>query len=82
MTRSPKQRERQHHRNNGKYAKVNPCQGCGKSAGVEYFSHYLTDVGDWNDEAICLCKKYAEATQDMVNVEEFWVYQIKNGGDK
>ncbi len=31
-----KQRERQQHRDRGRYAKVNPCYVCGKSAGVDY----------------------------------------------
>ncbi len=58
---SEKQRERQgaEHRDNGKYAKVNPCYVCNKSAGVDYFSHQDTD-GLINDELLCLCKKCAD----------------------
>ena len=54
-----KQRERQHHRNHGKYAKVNPCYVCGKSAGVDYCSHPDTD-SLIDDELLCLCDKCAE----------------------
>lgn len=53
---TPAQQERQTHRDNGKYAKVNPCYVCGKSAGVDYYSHQDTD-GPINDELLVLCKK-------------------------
>ena len=56
---SPAQRERQEHRENGKYAKVNPCYVCGKSAGVDYYSHPDTD-GLINDDLLCLCKKCSD----------------------
>lgn len=81
--RSSAQRARQDSdfRENGKYAKVNPCYGCGKSAGVNYLSHPLTDCGDWHDAAICLCRKCAVATQDMTDVKEFYKYQKKMGGE-
>jgi hypothetical protein len=37
--RTAAQRERQDHRKKGgQYAKVNPCECCGKSAGVNYYS--------------------------------------------
>lgn len=83
--RTRKQIERQddRHRENGKYAKVNPCQGCGKSAGMDYFSHPLTDTGDdWHDNAICLCKKCADATYDFTNVKQFFEYADKHGGSE
>ena len=73
MTRSSAQRQRQDRefRDGGKYAKVNPCQICGKSAGINYFSHPLTDTGDWHDHGICLCKKCADATNHITDVNEF-----------
>jgi hypothetical protein len=79
---SAKQRERQsvEHRENGRYAKVNPCYGCGKSAGVDYYSHHLTDTGNWDDAAICLCLKCCNETADMTDVEEFYAYARKKGG--
>lgn len=82
--RSWKQKERQsdRHRENGKYAKVNPCQGCGKSAGVDYYSHPLTDTGEWNDAAICLCKKCADATYDFTDFKQFYAYADKHGGSE
>ena len=54
---SPAQHERQseQHRENGKYAKVNPCYVCGKSAGVNYYAHHDTD-GLINDELLCIRK--------------------------
>lgn len=62
MTRTSAQRERQQtkHRDNGRYAKVNPCYICGKSAGIDYLSDHRSDSTDsegneWNDEALCLC---------------------------
>ena len=77
--RSARQRQRQdlEFREGGRYAKVNPCNGCGKSAGIDYCSHYLTDTENWNDAAICLCKKCEKATADMTDVEDFYKYQEK-----
>jgi len=52
---------RQKHRApDGKYAKVNPCYICSKSAGEDYFSDPRTDTKDsegneWGDVALCLC---------------------------
>lgn len=60
--RTPAQRERQadRHRDGGRYAKVNPCQRCGKSAGVDFCSYRFTDCVDpfgnhWGDEALVVC---------------------------
>lgn len=74
-----KQRARQGFRNAGKYAKVNPCYVCGKSAGVDYFSHPMTDRTDangqhWSDLAICLCGKCYRATEKMTLVAEYLTY--------
>ncbi len=79
MTRSRKQLERQRHREQGRYAKVNPCNGCGKSAGVDYLSHPMTDrIGsdgkNWGDTAICLCPRCLNATEHMTRVDEFVAY--------
>lgn len=79
-TAAQKERQRPEHREKGKYAKVNPCLGCGKSAGIDYLSHPLTDVGDWHDIAICLCKKCAVATESFTNPEEFEAYAKLKGG--
>jgi cation transport regulator len=62
------QRQRQSYRDAGKYAKVNPCRICGKSAGVNYYAHPDTDV-TIGDELLVLCKKCAKKTQDMPGVE-------------
>jgi len=56
--RTKKQIERQQHRENGKYAKVNPCYVCDKSAGINYYSHPDTDMGI-GDALLQLCKKCA-----------------------
>lgn len=72
---TPAQRSRQEYRSRGKYSKVNPCFACEKSAGIDYYSHPLTDTGDWNDLAICLCKQCFEATQDMTDPIEFLSYK-------
>ena len=79
MSMTPKQAERQNHRNGGQYAKVNPCDGCGRSAGVEYCSHPLTDCTgddgeDWADTALVLCGRCANATVNMRNVSEFLAF--------
>jgi hypothetical protein len=84
--RSSKQRQRQdvEFRRKGKYARVNPCYACGKSAGVNYFSHPLTDSVSpsgkgWHDTAICLCKRCADATQEMLEPDEFLKYAAQFG---
>lgn len=56
MTEKQAERQKEQYRNNGKYAKVNPCYVCNKSAGVDYFSHPDTDK-TINDQLLCLCKK-------------------------
>lgn len=75
---TPKQRERQRHREAGKYAAVNPCYRCGKSAGVEYFSVLCDEIDSlgngWDDIAICVCQKcssYLEGLLEM-NPTEAW----------
>jgi hypothetical protein len=83
MVRTHAQRERQNHRNrDGRYNTLNPCDGCGKSSGAEYFSHPLTDTVDqhgenWADTALVLCPKCSTATQDMSLVSEFRAYAEK-----
>ena len=56
LTEKQKERQKDQYRNRGKYAKVNPCYVCGKSAGVDYLSHPDTD-GEINDDLLVLCKK-------------------------
>ena len=55
MTPTQKARQADEYREDGKYAKVNPCYVCGKSAGVDYFGHPDSD-GLIDDELLCLCK--------------------------
>lgn len=84
--RSDKQRWRQdgEFRNKGRYAKVNPCYGCGKSAGVSYSSHPLTDCispsgESWGDIAICLCRKCWDATEALTEPSEFLAFAARGG---
>jgi hypothetical protein len=79
---SSKQAEHQDRREifSGRYRKGYTCYGCGKSAGVDYFSHSLTDTGDWGDLALILCRKCAKATSKMTDPKEFIAYQKKHGG--
>jgi len=72
-----KERQKKEFRDKGKYAKVNPCQCCGKSAGVDYFSHPLTDSKGWGCNALVLCEKCAGATQEFQNYSEFIAYRKK-----
>lgn len=76
---TPKQQERQRFRDSGRYAKVKPCYVCGKSAGVDYCSHPMTDQTDtngqgWGDRALRLCMKCLRVTEHMTTVEEFEVF--------
>jgi hypothetical protein len=72
------ERQKNHFRDKGKYSEVNKCYGCGKSAGVNYFSHPLTDTGDWGDEALVLCEKCADETYYFTEVEKFLEFKRKN----
>lgn len=63
------QKERQNHReNNGRYAKVNPCYRCGKSAGVDYYADRRTD-GLIGDEALVLCAECFTVLDKMMDEE-------------
>ena len=48
-----KQIERQRHRSGGRYATVNPCEVCHKSAGVDYYS--LPNCNE-TGEGLVLCR--------------------------
>lgn len=66
---TPKQHDRQSHRGrDGRYAEVNPCYHCGKSAGVDYCSHYQTDRL-FDDEGLCLCGSCCEFLQGLPDEE-------------
>ena len=54
-TQSQIRRQDRKYRDAGRYAKVNPCYRCGRSAGEDYQSDRRTD-DLVNDEAICLCR--------------------------
>jgi hypothetical protein len=62
---TPAQRARQHrrHRSVGKYAKVNPCDACGNSAGVDYYSDPRHE--QHNGFGLCLCQRCADKMADM-----------------
>lgn len=66
---STNQRERQasEHRTDGRYAKVNPCEACGKSAGVDYFSNPHTCNLDGN-VGLVLCKTCALLSGELLTV--------------
>lgn len=51
-------------RGGGRYAKVNPCYVCDKSAGEDYYSHPGTDVV-MGDALLCICARCAKATDKM-----------------
>lgn len=55
-------RQAKEHRDNGRYAKTNPCEVCDKSAGIDYYSHPLCNKWGYG---VVLCKKCAKATEGM-----------------
>ena len=61
-------RQRPQYREDGRYAKVNPCYVCDKSAGVDYYSHPDSDM-TINDELLCLCKNCMGKYQDLPGPE-------------
>ena len=65
---TPKQRQRQDHRDEGRYAKVNPCYHCGKSAGVNYCSHRETDRA-FDDEGLVLCQSCCAFLESLPTYE-------------
>lgn len=77
--RSPAQIRRQdkEFRNKGKYAKVNPCYVCSKSAGEAYCSDSRTDSPDWGDVALVLCEPCATKGEALPEAEALAFY--KNG---
>jgi len=76
------ERSRQRARDNGRYAKHNPCYLCNKSAGAIYLSHPLTDgTGSdgvaFGDIALCLCKRCEAATNEMTTTAQIKEYAKK-----
>lgn len=57
MVLTDKQRRRQAYRSSGKYAKVNPCELCRKSAGEDYFSWQHCDE---HGIGVTLCEPCAD----------------------
>ncbi len=56
-TKTAAEYSRQRARKAGRYAKHNPCELCGKSAGYNYFSHSWLDEKPFNGIGIVLCEK-------------------------
>lgn len=69
-----KERQKEDYREHGKYAKVNPCYVCGKSAGVNYNSHPGTDH-TINDELLVLCDKCMKKLEKLPGPEAVKVAQ-------
>lgn len=81
--RTPKQKERQKYRipSNGRYSQVNRCNICNKNAGIDYYSHHLTDTidsngEDWGDLGLVLCERCCADTEDITTVAEFKKYKL------
>jgi len=75
-TKNQIRRQDSEHRENGRYAKVNPCYLCGKSAGQDYCSDRRTDMIDsagnnWGDIALVLCAKCAKKLDAMPDAEAY-----------
>ena len=75
-TRNQIRRQDNENRENGRYAKVNPCMLCGKSAGQDYYSDRRTDTVDsagnnWGDIALVLCAKCSRKLDAMSDVEAY-----------
>lgn len=62
----------------GQYARVNPCDCCGKSAGTDPYGDRRTDTTDscgnvWDDRAIMLCKR-CYTRLDKMGDADAWAY--------
>jgi len=76
---SPLQRERQSHRekSGGKYAKVNPCYCCGKTAGLDHRSDSRVDDPahpGFTAAALVLCDKCADKGEAMSDADALQFY--------
>lgn len=69
------ERQQSEHRSRGRYAKVNPCGACGKSAGVDYWSDHRVDVLPGYHIALCLCVKCAKKGEAMDDVAALAWYE-------
>ena len=56
-------RQRTRSRDTGRYSKLNPCEICGKSAGVEYFSHPLCN--EMRGDGLVLCRRCCGKTEEL-----------------
>jgi hypothetical protein len=50
-------------RKRGKYSKINPCERCKKSAGVDYWS--LSNCNETGQD-VCLCESCAKKFEAMI----------------
>lgn len=69
-------RERQTRTSDGRYAELNPCYVCGKSAGENYRSDSRTDTDDFGDIALVLCDPCAEKGEAMPDAEALAFYGL------
>ena len=56
------ERQRNRHRNAGRYGKINPCELCGKSAGADYMSDERCN-SVWEGHGVTLCEKCAREAE-------------------
>lgn len=64
MTKNQEAFQDQVERKSGRYAKINPCERCGRSAGVDYFS--LSNCNETGRD-VCLCKRCAVKYQNQID---------------
>lgn len=62
------ERQRKDYRANGRYAKVNPCEVCHKSAGVDYYSDERVD-GAFHGYGLVLCGECATRLSALSDAE-------------
>ncbi len=65
MTSQQVQYQREVTRSSGKYQKVNPCEICGKSSGVDYYS--LSDCNE-TGKGLVTCRKCAEKYEKQLSL--------------
>lgn len=83
-TRNQIRRQDNENRENGRYAKVNPCNLCDKSTGQDYYSDRRTDTVDsqgnnWGDIALVLCGKCARKLDKMADAEAYALLRNAQG---
>lgn len=69
MSWQQKERQSTRAKKTGRYTKLNPCEGCGKSAGANYYSDDRCNSRTWAGRGLVLCSRCGAKLENMGDVE-------------